>query len=94
MGVIALTAKDNILRLFLSSLFIFAAFPITGACQVNDELTAKMSSVMKEADISPEMVPLIQEKAERATQRPNTFSPCYISQPSRWKKIMKRQCSG
>jgi uncharacterized protein len=58
-----LLAKARFLHLFLWALFLCAAPPQIGSCQVLDELTEPFKSAIKGMNITPAMVPLIQEKA-------------------------------
>lgn len=56
---------SSVLGLCLWSLFLSATFSRIGSCQVLDELTETGRSVARNANITAEMVPLIQEKAAK-----------------------------
>ncbi len=47
------------------SLFLCAVSSQIGFCQVLDEFSAKSKSVLEGVNITPEMVPIIQEKASK-----------------------------
>jgi TPR repeat protein len=60
-----LFTKTRLSHVCLCSLFFCIAFPRIGFSQVIDELTETGKSVIKTLNITPEMVPLIQEKASK-----------------------------
>ncbi len=60
-----LFTKARFSRVCLWSLFFCIAFPRIGFSQVIDELTETGKSVIKSLNITPGMVPLIQEKAAK-----------------------------
>src|ERR1700676_1617331 len=68
-----LFAKARFLYFCLWCLFLCSASPQTAFCQVLDEFSAKYKSVLEGMNIAPEMVPNIQEKANKGDAQSQYF---------------------